>query len=83
MQAQPCDAQEGRRVGGHAEPEGFCRRRRPAAIISKLLYAFFLPIMCIFLFTQKIRTSVVCVNKTPSTYFLCIFCVFMEYIVRI
>ena len=41
--------------------------------ISKLLGAYFLGIMRIFLFTPMIRTSAVCVNKTPSAYFLRIF----------
>jgi hypothetical protein len=43
--------------------------------ISKLLSAYFLHIMRIFLLTQKIRKLVVCVNKTPSAYFLRIFCI--------
>ena len=47
--------------------------------ISKLLHAYFLRIMRIFLFTQKIRSSVVCVNKTRSR----IFCVFSAYFLRI
>ncbi len=53
--------------------------RRGCCNISKLLYAYFLRIMRIFLFTQKIRSSVVCVNKTRSR----IFCVFSAYFLRI